>query len=317
MLRTTAVTAFVASVALALPGAALAQTGGPPQPPGGTSLPAGLWERLRPAPQPTPAPTVAPTPTPTPAPLTPVTPTEPGPPADECTIRGTERADRLTGTAGNDVICGLGGDDVIVGRGGDDKLVGGPGRDRLDGGAGRDRLMARDGARDRLTGGAGRDRADVDRRRDRVSGVERFDGRPVARAASAPPWVNVTPARLDCSSGLRIDSNALTAHASGDVIVGVRDYVFQWTGTGWKYVTSDQYAYSMPHRFTRGSDAVWMVPDAGIYTFLGVHWTVTPGSGYYAVAQWIGAWDGPTGQSIGVSYQWLTNYHDGNPFCGF
>ena len=60
-----------------------------------------------------------------------------------------------------------------------------------------------------------------------------------------------------------------------------------------------------------------MVPDAGIYTFLGVHWTVTPGSGYYAVAQWIGAWDGPTGQSIGVSYQWLTNYHYGNPFCGF
>ena len=58
-------------------------------------------------------------------------------------------------------------------------------------------------------------------------------------------------------------------------------------------------------------------PDAGFFTSLGARWSVTPGSGYYAVAQWIGAWDGPTGRSLGVSYQWLENIHDGNPFCGF
>jgi Ca2+-binding RTX toxin-like protein len=99
-----------------------------------------------------------------------------------CTIDGTARADRLRGTAGNDVICGFGGGDTIDGRGGhdliygglgNDRITGGPGLDVLYGNAGRDRLSARDGKRDRLDGGAGRDNARVDRRRDRVRGVER------------------------------------------------------------------------------------------------------------------------------------------------
>ena len=177
--------------------------------------------------------------------------------------------------------------------------------------------MARDGAKDRLDGGAGRDSADIDRRRDRIRGVERVAGGPAARAASAVAWVNVNHSLLNCSSGLLVGSGDLTAYASGDVIVGVRDHVFQWTATGWRYVTSDLFAYSAPHPFVRGSDPVWMLPDAGISTSLGAHWSVTPGSGYYAVAQWIGAWDGPTDRSLGVSYQWLKNIHDGNPFCGF
>ena len=195
-----------------------------------------------------------------------VAPAQPAPPADECTIRGTEGADRLTGTPGADVICGLGGDDVISGLGGNDKLVGGPGRDRLNGGAGRDQLMARDGAKDRLDGGAGRDSADIDRRRDRIRGVERVAGGPAARAASAVAWVNVHHSLLNCSSGLLVGSGDLTAYASGDVIVGVRDHVFQWTATGWKYLTSDLFAYSMPHPLVRGSDPVWTLPDAGIFT---------------------------------------------------
>jgi Ca2+-binding RTX toxin-like protein len=99
-----------------------------------------------------------------------------------CTIEGTARANRLRGTAGNDVICayggrdtvdGKGGQDVIIGGPGNDVVVGGPGLDALYGNAGRDRLVSRDGKSDRVVGGAGRDSAKVDRRRDRVRGVER------------------------------------------------------------------------------------------------------------------------------------------------
>ena len=98
-----------------------------------------------------------------------------------CAIRGTPGRDVLTGTARRDVICGLGGndtirargvDDVVLGGAGNDRLVGGGGRDHLVGSAGNDTIVARDGAADDLRGGAGRDRASVDRRRDRVRGVE-------------------------------------------------------------------------------------------------------------------------------------------------
>ena len=99
-----------------------------------------------------------------------------------CTISGTARANRLRGTRGNDVICGYGGGDTIDGGGGQDLIYGGLGDDRITGGAGldvllgnagRDRFSARDGRVDRVDGGAGRDTARIDRRRDRVRGVER------------------------------------------------------------------------------------------------------------------------------------------------
>ena len=99
-----------------------------------------------------------------------------------CTIEGTAGRDRLTGTPGNDVICAFGGNDTVAGGGGQDVILGGPGNDSISGGAGldvlygnagADRLKARDRRSDRVVGGAGRDRASVDRRRDRVRGVER------------------------------------------------------------------------------------------------------------------------------------------------
>jgi hypothetical protein len=99
-----------------------------------------------------------------------------------CTIEGTAGANRLRGTAGNDVICAFGGRDTVDGKGGQDVIIGGPGNDLIVGGsgldalygnAGRDRLLSRDGKSDRVVGGAGQDSARVDRRRDRVRGVER------------------------------------------------------------------------------------------------------------------------------------------------
>jgi Ca2+-binding RTX toxin-like protein len=51
-------------------------------------------------------------------------------------------------------------------------VTGGAGSYVLDGGAGADLLNARDGRRDVVVGGPGRDRARVDRRLDRVVGVE-------------------------------------------------------------------------------------------------------------------------------------------------
>ena len=89
-----------------------------------------------------------------------------------CTQAGTEGTDTLAGGPQDDVLCGLGGADRIEGGGGNDIIVGGPGRDRLFGGSGSDMLYARDGARDVVAGGSGRDRGRVDRRLDKVTGVE-------------------------------------------------------------------------------------------------------------------------------------------------
>jgi len=55
-----------------------------------------------------------------------------GPPARQCTIKGTSKNDTLIGTPGRDVICGLGGDDIIRPGGGRDVLVGGDGVDTVD-----------------------------------------------------------------------------------------------------------------------------------------------------------------------------------------
>jgi Ca2+-binding RTX toxin-like protein len=111
-------------------------------------------------------------------------------PSAQCTISGTPGNDTLVGTPGNDVICGFGGNDTIRGLGGLDTIDGGLGNDVLDGGAshdtligslgrdilrggpGRDLLLARDRTRDAVSGGPQRDRARVDKRSDRVSGVE-------------------------------------------------------------------------------------------------------------------------------------------------
>lgn len=61
------------------------------------------------------------------------------------TITGTDRGERLVGSAEDDGILGLGGDDGLFGLGGNDKLLGGDGDDFLDGGLGADVLVGGEG----------------------------------------------------------------------------------------------------------------------------------------------------------------------------
>jgi hypothetical protein len=84
-----------------------------------------------------------------------------------CTLIGMSTADVIEGPSGSDTICGLAGND---------RLTGGTGSDILQGGLGNDTLNARDGGRDVVRGGPGRDVARIDRKLDRVAGVERILG---------------------------------------------------------------------------------------------------------------------------------------------
>jgi VCBS repeat-containing protein len=72
------------------------------------------------------------------------------------TLKGTNKADTIAGTAQNDSIFGDNGNDVINGGGGDDRLFGENGDDNLGGGAGDDFLDGGNG-NDMLSGGAGND----------------------------------------------------------------------------------------------------------------------------------------------------------------
>ena len=94
------------------------------------------------------------------------------------TIVGTDRSDRINGTAGADVILGLGGRDRINGRGGNDRICSGDGRDllmgkggsdQLSGGSGNDRIRAHAG-NDRVVGGKGGDLIEGADGNDKLSG---------------------------------------------------------------------------------------------------------------------------------------------------
>jgi Ca2+-binding RTX toxin-like protein len=87
----------------------------------------------------------------------------------ECTIVGTNKADKLKGTAKADVICGLGGNDRISSGKGNDTVVGGTGNDRLNGGAGKDKVLG-NGGKDRVAGASGNDRLDGGAGNDAVIG---------------------------------------------------------------------------------------------------------------------------------------------------
>ena len=91
------------------------------------------------------------------------------------TIRGTSRADRLRGTRRADVISGGSGRDRITGLAGNDIICGGPGNDRLTGGAGFDAIRGGGGA-DRILGGRDGDAIEGGPRRDRLAGGAGTDG---------------------------------------------------------------------------------------------------------------------------------------------
>ncbi len=72
------------------------------------------------------------------------------------TLKGTNRADLLTGGSGNDSLDGAAGNDRLMAGDGNDVLRGGDGNDRLDAGAGNDWLSGGAG-NDELLGRAGTD----------------------------------------------------------------------------------------------------------------------------------------------------------------
>ena len=102
-----------------------------------------------------------------------------------CTVRGTERSDRLSGTPRSDVICGLAGDDAVRAREGNDVVFAGPGRDRVRGGPGDDRIGVRDSTADFVACGTGRDVVGADRA-DELLGCEVVRYPPALRAAERP-----------------------------------------------------------------------------------------------------------------------------------
>jgi hypothetical protein len=88
------------------------------------------------------------------------------------TLRGGPGDDELYSGSMDDYLIGDQGDDVLVGGGNVDYFSGGDGSDAAYGNAGDDVFRLRDGDTDDLHGGRGYDQARVDRRLDRVLGIE-------------------------------------------------------------------------------------------------------------------------------------------------
>jgi Ca2+-binding RTX toxin-like protein len=95
-------------------------------------------------------------------------------PLNECTILGTQGADRMRGTRANDVMCGLGGNDAISARGGRDVIDTGAGNDEAFGNKGGDLLLGLGGA-DIIRGRKGKDDIGGGADRDRLSGQGNAD----------------------------------------------------------------------------------------------------------------------------------------------
>lgn len=89
--------------------------------------------------------------------------------SDGKTIKGSRKADDLSGTSGDDTLVGRKGKDSLSGLAGDDTLNGGSGKDRLEGGADDDVLRGANG-KDKLFGDAGDDILDGGRGKDRLEG---------------------------------------------------------------------------------------------------------------------------------------------------
>ncbi|MEA5466807.1 CAP domain-containing protein [Leptothoe sp. PORK10 BA2] len=96
----------------------------------------------------------------------------PTPTPNNAVIQGTDRADRLIGSAENQSIFGKKGDDFLDGKGGNDKLYGNEGKDLIRGDAGNDQIWGGSGD-DRLLGGTGSDQLVGDDGNDILQGAGR------------------------------------------------------------------------------------------------------------------------------------------------
>jgi hypothetical protein len=110
-------------------------------------------------------------------------------------VFGTDKDDKLTGSAAANTLDGNGGDDTIVG---------GPGADTLFGGDGNDFIDSRDGQRDHVECGPGQDNATIDRIDDVSSDCER---------RNKPP-VTITPGLTIIRSKRRLIISSITARSA-------------------------------------------------------------------------------------------------------
>lgn len=74
----------------------------------------------------------------------------------KCTMKGTNAAEVLAGTASSDRVCAKDGNDSIESLGGNDRVWGGKGNDTIEGDSGNDRVFGGAG-NDTLEGNAGTD----------------------------------------------------------------------------------------------------------------------------------------------------------------
>lgn len=114
------------------------------------------------------------------------------------TIVGTNKNDRINGTAGPDVILGLDGNDTIDGKGGNDIICGGKDNDTITGGRGLDILYGEAGS-DTLAGSGGTDLLYGGPGPDRLSG-----GADAGDFCSGGPGRDVTPRGHGCESSVGI-----------------------------------------------------------------------------------------------------------------
>lgn len=136
--------------------------------------------------------------------------------APERVIKGTKKADTLTGSPGKDRILGYRGNDWLRGLAGDDVLDGGRGRDIVSGGPGNDRIFSRDGVRDRIYCGLGKDRvvADV---LDRIQADCEARLRPSEEPPPLPPPSGMKIVQVDrawtCTGPVDLDLVKITMNA--------------------------------------------------------------------------------------------------------
>lgn len=128
-----------------------------------------------------------------------------------CTVNGTDKADRITGTAGNDIICAGAGNDVVNGLGGNDVIYGGLGNDRINAGSGADDVYG-DAGSDYIDGGSGKDDISGGIGSDSISGGTEADiidgdaGSDTIAGGAGDDAINGGPAKDQIRSGAGSDS---------------------------------------------------------------------------------------------------------------
>jgi Ca2+-binding RTX toxin-like protein len=119
-----------------------------------------------------------------------------------CTIKGSDRANTLRGTANRDVICGRGGNDTIRGMGGNDLIFGNGGNDNIQGNGGDDTIYG-GGGEDNIQGNDGNDRIYGGEKGDLLQGN---DGRDTIRGGGGDDTIQGGAGDDDIDGGVGNDT---------------------------------------------------------------------------------------------------------------